>query len=163
MEAVTPTARRAAATAAHKAGDQQATGASDPWDLQEGGFRVVETVPPARITRPPCSRKSWRTVGGLELYDGGQPGSVARLSLTHCPVPCLTARQQIFCSRPKSGARDPINQSLKPTFNQIEPRSLHPPNHQPGQVRPGSKSGSIIFRSKTEQVSVTADRRADAG
>ena len=31
------------------------------------------------------------------------------------------------CSRPKSGARDPINQSLKPTFNQVQPRSLHPP------------------------------------
>ena len=67
------------------------------------------------------------------------------------------------CSRPKSGARDPINQSLKPTFNQVEPRSLHPPDLQPGQVRPGSKSRSIIFRSETEQVSVTADRRAYAG
>ena len=64
---------------------------------------------------------------------------------------------------PRRAPRDPINQSLKPTFNQIEPRSLHPPDHQPGQVLPGSKSGSIIFRSETEQVSVTADRRAYAG
>ena len=67
------------------------------------------------------------------------------------------------CCRPTSGARDPINQSLKPTFNQIEPRSLHPADHRPGQVLPGTKSGSIIFRSETEQVSVTADRRAHAG
>jgi hypothetical protein len=64
--------------------------------------------------------------------------------------------------RPIAGARDPINQSLKPTFNQIEPRSLHPLDHQPGQVLPGSKSGSIIFRLETEQVSVTADGRAYA-
>ena len=64
---------------------------------------------------------------------------------------------------PLSGARDPINHSLKPTFNQIEPRSLHPPDHQPRQVLRGNKSGSIVFRSETEQVSVTADRRAYAG
>jgi hypothetical protein len=66
-------------------------------------------------------------------------------------------------NRPKSGARDPINQSLKPTSKQIESRSLHPPDHQPWQILPGSKSGSIIFRSETEQVSVTANRCAYAG
>ena len=75
----------------------------------------------------------------------------------------LRGRKPCVACRPKSGARDPINQSLKPTFNQIEPRSLHPPDHQPGRYFPGSKSGSIIFRSETEQVSVTADRRAYAG
>src|SRR5579863_3057310 len=63
------------------------------------------------------------------------------------------------CARPAL----PPQAGRRAAVTQVEPRSLHPPDHQPGLVLSGSKFGSIIFRSETEQVSVTADRRAYAG